>query len=45
MYMKGLEQVQNREYAKGYESAGRKTVTAVLVADDEKRRLFFEPER
>ena len=45
MYMKGLEQVQNREYAKGYKSAGCKTVTAVLVADDEKLRLFFEPER
>ena len=45
MYKKGLEQVQNREYAKGYEAEGRKTVTAVLVADDEKRQLVFEPER
>jgi len=35
----GILQVESREYAKSYASEGRRVITAVLVADDEKRKI------
>ena len=35
----GVEQLQDREYTKGYELDGRRIISAVLVADDERRRV------
>ena len=31
--------MNDREYAKSYASDGRKVITSVLVADDEKRQI------
>lgn len=39
MRAEGIQQMNNREYAKSYASAGQKVVTAILVADDEKRQI------
>ena len=39
MMKEGKQQMNNREYAKNYASEGRKTIIAVLVADDEKRQI------
>ena len=39
MMTEGKQQINNREYAKSYASEGRKTIIAVLVADDEKRQI------
>ena len=38
---KGLEQMEDRGYAKGYEGEGRKIICAVLVADDEQRQIIL----
>ena len=35
------EQLQERGYAKGYDDNGRKVVLAVLVADDEQRKVIL----
>lgn len=35
----GLEQLQERGYAKGYNAEGRKVISAVLVADDVNRQI------
>ena len=37
----GLEQLQDRGYANGYDAEGRKVVSAVFVADDENRSIRF----
>ena len=37
----GILQVESREYAKSYASEGRRVITAVLVADDEKRQIVI----
>ena len=37
----GIQQLNSREYARSYASAGQKVVTAVLVADDEKRQIVI----
>lgn len=37
----GAEQLQERGYAKGYYDNGRKVVSAVLVADDELRKVIL----
>ncbi len=42
MRAEGIQQINDREYAKSYASDGRKVITAVLVADDEKRHLVAE---
>lgn len=42
MRAEGIQQMNDREYAKSYASEGRKVITAVLVADDEKRQLVAE---
>ena len=42
MRAEGTQQINDREYAKSYASEGRKVITAVLVADDEKRQLVAE---
>ena len=36
----GLQQINDREYAKGYASEGRNIITAVLVADDQRRQII-----
>ena len=41
MGAEGIQQMNNRDYAKSYASAGEKVVTAVLVADDEKRQIII----
>ena len=41
MRAEGIQQINDREYAKSYASGGRKVITAVLVADDEKRQLVI----
>lgn len=41
MKIEGKQQLLNREYAKGYNAEGRKIVTAVIVADDEKRQAVI----
>ena len=38
--LEGVEQIKEREYAKSY--AGRKVLTAVFAADDEKRQAVCE---
>lgn len=42
MRAEGTQQISDRDYAKSYASDGRKVITAVLVADDEKRHLVAE---
>ena len=37
----GEEQIKNRDYASAYESTNKKIITAVFVADDEKRQIIF----
>jgi hypothetical protein len=37
----GAEQLQERGYTKGYDDNVRKVVSAVLVADDEQRKVFL----
>ena len=37
----GAKQLQERGYAKGYYDNGRKVVSAVLVADDELRKVIL----
>ena len=39
MKAEGLEQLKDREYSKTYDTEGRKVVTAVLVADDQERKI------
>ena len=41
MRAEGIQQVNDREYAKSYASEGRKVITAVLVADDEKHKIIL----
>ena len=41
MKAEGLEQLKDREYSKTYDTEGRKVVTAVLVADDQERKIIF----
>ncbi|MBQ9419712.1 MAG: PD-(D/E)XK nuclease domain-containing protein, partial [Synergistaceae bacterium] len=39
----GLTQINEKGYAKSYDAEGRRVITAVVVADDENRKvLFFE---
>ena len=40
MRAEGTQQISDRDYAKSYASDGRKVITAVLVADDEKRQII-----
>ena len=40
--LKGKQQINAMEYAKNYDVEERKVITAVLVADDEKRQVFFQ---
>ena len=42
MRAEGMQQINERDYAKSYASDERKVITAVLVADDEKRQLVAE---
>lgn len=42
MMAEGIQQMNDREYAKSYASDGRKVITAVLVADDEKRQITVQ---
>ena len=37
----GVAQLQGREYTKGYGADGHKVISAVLVADDEKRQVIL----
>ena len=37
----GKRQIQEREYAKGYDLEGHDVIAAVVVADDEKRQITF----
>lgn len=39
MMSEGIQQLNSREYAKSYALYGRKVITSVLVADDEKRQI------
>ena len=39
MKRKGIEQMQDRNYVKGYDDEGRKIISAVLVADNDKREV------
>ena len=41
MKVEGLNQIKDREYAKSYATEGRKVVTAVLVADDQERKIIL----
>ena len=41
MKVEGLNQIKDREYAKSYDTEGRKVVTAVLVADDLERKIVL----
>ena len=41
MKAEGTQQMNTREYSKSYASEGRKVITAVLVADDEKRQIII----
>ena len=41
MKTEGLSQIKDREYAKSYDTEGRKVVTAVLVADDQERKIIL----
>ena len=40
--LEGLMQLQNRGYANGYDAEGRMVISAVLVADDEQRRVVVD---
>ena len=39
MKRKGIEQMQDRNYVKGYDDEGRKIISAVLIADNDKREV------
>ena len=39
MKRKGIEQMQDRNYFKGYDDEGRKIISAVLIADNDKREV------
>ena len=39
MMIEGIQQMNDRDYAKSYTSDGCKVITSVLVADDEKRQV------
>ena len=41
MKIEGLNQIKDREYSKSYDTEGRKVVTAVFVADDQKRKIIL----
>ena len=41
MKAEGLNQIKDREYAKSYNTEGHKAVEAVLVADDQERRIIL----
>lgn len=41
MKIEGEQQLSSREYAKGYNAEGRKIITAVIVANDEKRQAVI----
>ena len=41
MRAEGIQQINDRDYSKSYALEGRKVITAVLVADDEKRQIFI----
>ena len=41
MKAEGLNQIKDREYSKSYEAEGRKIIKAVLVADDQERKIVF----
>ena len=41
MKIEGLNQIKDREYSKSYDTEGRKVVTAVLVADDQERKIIL----
>ncbi len=41
MKTEGLNQIKDREYSKSYDTEGRKVVTAVLVADDQERKIIL----
>lgn len=41
MRFEGMQQIHDRDYAKSYASDGRKVITAVFVANDEKRQIIF----
>ncbi len=41
MKAEGLNQIKDREYSKSYDTEGRKVVTAVLVADDQERKIIL----
>ena len=40
--LEGLVQLQDRGYANGYDAEGRMVISAVLVADDEQRRVVVD---
>ena len=40
MKLEGITQMEDREYSKGYMNDGRQVLSAVLVADDQKRMLI-----
>ena len=40
MKAEGLNQMNERNYAKSYETEGRKVIKAVLTADDQERKIF-----
>lgn len=39
--LEGLEQLQDRGYANGYDAEGRKVISSVFVADDENRQIII----
>jgi len=41
MKAEGLSQIKDREYSKSYNTEGLKVVTAVLVADDQERKIIL----
>lgn len=41
MKTEGSNQIKDREYSKSYDTEGRKVVTAVLVADDQERKIIL----
>ena len=41
MMTEGIQQMNERDYAKSYASGEHKVITAVLVADDEKRQIVI----
>ena len=39
--LEGQKQIESREYAESYKLDNRKVISAVIVADDEKRQAVF----